>query len=158
MVSLSVGFNILIARHAATLATGFGLLTWQVYLLPNIPALAGRTTVVGKYTQGRLQNASNIEPPRREILGANKFAGCSFVAASYFLVVLHWQRFVAIPSCCLPFLLLWITYLLAKSKAYSIKSTIFGIFQGGLFRLTQNASKIELSSVMKDRLPQLQRH
>ena len=44
-VRLSVGFNILISRHAATLATGFGLLTWQVYLLLKIPAFAGHTTV-----------------------------------------------------------------------------------------------------------------
>ena len=44
-VSLSVGFNVLISRHVATQATGFGLLTWQVCLLLNIPAFAGRTTV-----------------------------------------------------------------------------------------------------------------
>ncbi|MCG8388097.1 MAG: hypothetical protein MJA30_21290, partial [Cytophagales bacterium] len=42
-VSLSVGFNLLIARDAATQATGFGLLTWQVYLLLNISAFAGHT-------------------------------------------------------------------------------------------------------------------
>ena len=39
------------------------------------------------------------------MLGANKFAGGSFVAASYSLVVLHWQSFVAVPSGYLPFLL-----------------------------------------------------
>ncbi|MCG8340488.1 MAG: hypothetical protein MI674_04440 [Cytophagales bacterium] len=43
-VSLSVGFNLLISGHAATQATGFGLLTWQVYLLLKIPAFAGHTT------------------------------------------------------------------------------------------------------------------
>ena len=43
-MSLSVGFNLLISGHAATQATGFGLLTWQVYLLLKIPAFAGHTT------------------------------------------------------------------------------------------------------------------
>ncbi|MCG8340811.1 MAG: hypothetical protein MI674_06095 [Cytophagales bacterium] len=43
-MSLSVGFNLLISGHAATQATSFGLLTWQVYLLLKIPAFAGHTT------------------------------------------------------------------------------------------------------------------
>ncbi|MCG8339814.1 MAG: hypothetical protein MI674_00850 [Cytophagales bacterium] len=43
-MSLSVGFNLLISGHAATQATGLGLLTWQVYFLLKTPAFAGHTT------------------------------------------------------------------------------------------------------------------
>ncbi|MCG8340848.1 MAG: hypothetical protein MI674_06285, partial [Cytophagales bacterium] len=49
-----------ISGHAATQATGFGLLTWQVYLLLKIPAFAGHTTRNSELSL--LPNASKIEP------------------------------------------------------------------------------------------------
>ncbi|MCG8340534.1 MAG: hypothetical protein MI674_04680, partial [Cytophagales bacterium] len=59
-VSWSVGFNLLISGHAATQATGFGLLTWQVYLLLKMPAFAGHTTKNQKNsTIERYEGATN---------------------------------------------------------------------------------------------------
>ena len=49
----------------------------------------GKTTVVEKHVQWRLQNASNIALSRLEMRGANKCSGCSFVAVSCFLIVLN---------------------------------------------------------------------
>ncbi len=43
MITLSVGFNILLSLHIATLATGLRLLSWWVYLPLNILAFSGHT-------------------------------------------------------------------------------------------------------------------